>query len=183
MNDIIGILIDAEYLQSQFDTHPRDMWAFTVLVFMAGVVIGLGVGKASAASSGKGRARNKPTPSERRDLKARREQAIKELQSRNVDAWASWARRLDPDNKLFLLYLMEHNHVDVRMDDFEFESNVIGMEQMLVINDIGRGTHRVRLSDDGRAIMERFGDVIAEALPNSHSWWRLHMVNTDPPNR
>ena len=98
---------------------------------------------------------------------------------RNVDAWTAWARRLDPDNKLLLLYLMEHDHVDVRMDNYEFESCVTGMEQVLVINDIGPGTHRMRLSEGGRAIMAKFGDIIAEALPNSYSWWISHMVDTE----
>lgn len=37
MNDILGILIDAGYLRTQFDTHPRDMWAYTMLVLMAGI--------------------------------------------------------------------------------------------------------------------------------------------------
>lgn len=40
MNDIIGLLIDAGYLQSQFDAHPRDMWAYTVLVFLVGIGTG-----------------------------------------------------------------------------------------------------------------------------------------------
>lgn len=177
MNDIIGLLIDAGYLQSQFDAHPRDMWAYTMLVFMVGVGIGFALSRLFKGVER--RQRSEPTPSERRDLKARREKAIEELQSRNVDAWGAWARQLDPDNKLLLLYLMEHDHIDVRMDSFEFESSVIGMEQVLVVNDVSRDTYRMRLSEDGRAIMEKFGDVVAEALPNSYSWWRTHMVDAE----
>ena len=54
MNDILGILIDAGYLQSQFDAHPRDMWAYTMLVFMVGVGIGFGVGLGIGAAVGTG---------------------------------------------------------------------------------------------------------------------------------
>ena len=177
MNDILGILIDAGYLQSQFDAHTRDMWAYTMLVFMFGVGIGFALSRLFKGVEQ--RQRSKPTLSERRALKARRKEAVKELQLRNVDAWTAWARRLDPDNKLLLLYLMEYDHVDVRMDNYEFESCVTGMEQVLVINDIGPGTHRMRLSEGGRAIMAKFGDIIAEALPNSYSWWMSHMVDAE----
>ena len=40
MNDLLSILIDSGYFQQQFDAHPRDMWAYTVLVFALGVAIG-----------------------------------------------------------------------------------------------------------------------------------------------
>lgn len=179
---ILESLLNADWVKDQLLNNSFEFWTWTIEVFLVGVVIGLGIGKALSASSGKSQARAKPTLSERRDQNARRKEAIRVLQSRNVGAWAAWARRLDSDNKLLLLYLMDHDHVDVHIDGFEFESCVIGMEQVLVINDISHDTHRMRLSEDGRAIMAKFGDIIAEALPNSHSWWRSHMVDVEPPN-
>lgn len=74
MTDFFNLLIDAAWLQRQFDAHPRDMWAFTALVFAIGIAIGFGVGY------GRGSRKRAPGYFERRRME--RERAERELRER-----------------------------------------------------------------------------------------------------
>lgn len=43
MNDFLNLLIDTGWLQTQFDTNPRNMWAFTAFVLVLGIASGAGL--------------------------------------------------------------------------------------------------------------------------------------------
>lgn len=52
MGDFLNLLIDADYVRVQYETHPLAMWALTVFVFALGVSVGYGAGRWRSRASG-----------------------------------------------------------------------------------------------------------------------------------
>ena len=153
MNDILNVLLDADYLQKQFDAHPRDMWAFTVLVFMVGIAIGFALSRLLKWSDRR-RAESKRKEAERKKL-------------------MEWAVALDAPSKKLLLELTREDKGVVRLpadydvqearEKLSFEGESAVLLSHIGNDDDGQRVYSVRISDFGKRIVDEYGDIMAEA--------------------
>ena len=160
MIDIINVLLDTDYLRTQFDTHPRDMWAFTVLVFIAGIAIGCALSRLVKWSDRR-RAESERKESERKKLR-------------------NWVIRLDASAKILLRSLSDKDHEDVTcftIDDIDdlyaklsFEDEpAVTFSHIETTND-GRRVYRVRISKFGRQAVDEYGEILEEAKEHDKSF-------------
>lgn len=167
---ILESLLNAEWVKYQVMHNTFEFWTWTIEVFLLSAALFFGIGRSF------GRDRSRQRERSRRKAEQERQAAIDYavLTQENETAWHTWALGLDPQDKLLLLYLSEHDHIDVRMGGDAIGDHTYETRQLIDANSIGNNTWRLRMNDDGRAIVRRFGAILGEVSEDNcpFCWWR-----------
>lgn len=185
MLDFLQLLFDAAWLQEQFDTHPRDMVAYTAFAFLLGILAGLAISKywlmrrptkkelkAQAEielwkEEERQRREAERAEQERRDEAERQslaERAQAAAQEHEDYEWFQEEFRIN--EKAYLAVLVDvgpRTETIEDMDDFFFKYDI---EEFIRMEEIGEHTYKVSIKDDWAAFFDRH----PELLDNARDW-------------
>ena len=105
-------------------------------------------------------------------------EARKARDDENLKAWQDWARGLSYDLKALLVYLSEHESLELQQDCQSVRWKVLPLGDTVSVEEIGLGVTRLSLSESGVVALPFVRDVLDNVMPNQPCWWRYGEPST-----